>query len=521
MSLIGRWSRLPGSASPRTPALIALFGLALLALGSGSVFIARSARGSPPVVVGAIRPVDPEANRPLDISAHNSPTLARDPRRSSVQVVVSRIDTPLFSCSLFISTDTGQTWMERIIPFPSGEETPPRCYAPDAVFGADGTLYLSFVTLKGLGNTPHAVWVAASVDNGQTFSFPVRASGPLAFQVRLSIDTGSPGHLYLSWLQASATGTLLFPETGNPVVVARSDDGAKTWSQPRVVSPPARQRVVAPSATVGAGGRLYVLYLDLGDDVLDYSGGHGGQGGPPYPGHWELVLARSDNRGATWTETVVERALVPTQRFIVFLPPSPSLAVDTARGKVYVGFHDGRLGDPDVYVWASADAGVSFGPARRVNDTPIHDGSDQYLPRLAVSPNGRLDVLYYDRREDDANVANQVSMQSSTDGGRRFGPRLRVSDRAFDSRIGFGSERGLPDLGSRLALLSADDRAWAVWTDTRAGTQASNKQDLGRAVVRFHSASTGCGPVLLAGETLAGAGMVLLGAAGWAAWQRQ
>lgn len=43
----------------------------------------------------------------------------------------------------------------------------------------------------------------------------------------------------------------------------------------------------------------------------------------------------------------------------------------------------------------------------------------------------------------------------------------------------------MPDLGSRLGLLSMDRRALAVWTDTRTGTQASHKQDLVRAVVSF------------------------------------
>jgi hypothetical protein len=74
-------------------------------------------------------------------------------------------------------------------------------------------------------------------------------------------------------------------------------------------------------------------------------------------------------------------------------------------------------------------------------------------------------------------------LQSSTDGARSFSSRVRLTDRSFDSRIGFGAERGMPDLGSRLGLLSDRRRALALWTDTRAGTQASNKQDLARAVV--------------------------------------
>ncbi|MDQ6803551.1 MAG: hypothetical protein M3065_00995, partial [Actinomycetota bacterium] len=59
-----------------------------------------------------------------------------------------------------------------------------------------------------------------------------------------------------------------------------------------------------------------------------------------------------------------------------------------------------------------------------------------------------------------------------------FGGRVLLSARPFDSRVGSGSERGMPDLGNRLGLVSDDSRALAVWSDTRAGTVDSNKQDI-------------------------------------------
>ncbi len=77
------------------------------------------------------------------------------------------------------------------------------------------------------------------------------------------------------------------------------------------------------------------------------------------------------------------------------------------------------------------------------------------------------------------------ALQSSFDEGKSFTPRARLSERPFSSQVGYGSERGLPDLGSRLGLVSVDSRALAVWSDTRAGTPASSRQDLGRAVVAF------------------------------------
>ena len=52
------------------------------------------------------------------------------------------------------------------IPEPKGEGG--KCFNPDVAFGADGTLTLSFVTLKGPGNVPHAVWASTSKDGGRT-----------------------------------------------------------------------------------------------------------------------------------------------------------------------------------------------------------------------------------------------------------------------------------------------------------------------------------------------------------------
>jgi hypothetical protein len=251
------------------------------------------------------------------------------------------------------------------------------------------------------------------------------------------------------------------------------------------VSTPARARVLAPSAAVGPDGEIYVLYLDLGRDRLDYEGAHQGFGGRPYGGRFELVMGRSVDGGATWEESSVERGLTPIERFLVFLPPSPSVAVDHKSGRVYAGFHDRRGGAADVLVWSLQRGGSRWQGPTRVNDNPAGDKTSQYLPKLAVAPDGRLDVVYYDRRADRKNVMNEVSLQSSFDDGRSFTERVRLSSRPFDSRLGFGFDRNLPDLGSRLALLSGESEALAAWSDTRNGTAVTNKQDIFKAGVAF------------------------------------
>ncbi len=370
------------------------------------------------------------------------------------------------------------------IPAPAGEE--PKCFAPDVAFGPDGTLYLSYVTLKGRANAPNAVWIASSRDGGRTLSEPRRALRKLAFQVRLTTDPARRGRIYLTYLQASEVGLYKFTETGNPIRAIRSDDGGASWSTPTRVSDAGRQRAIAPSPAIGKNGELYVLYLDLGEDALDYGGAHRGRGGAPYDGQWQLVLSRSRDRGVTWSESTVDKRIAPAERFIAFTPPFPSIAVDEDSGRIYAGFQDARNGAADVMLWSLAGGSSDWDGPKRVNDTAKGDRTWQYLPKLAVAPDGRLDVVYLDRRGDRNNVMTGVSFQYSFDHGDSFAKRIPLTDRPFDSRIGFGSDRGLPDLGSRLGLISTDSRALAVWTDTRAGTRASSKQDLAERVVAFN-----------------------------------
>lgn len=495
----------------RVPGRRSILVAALVCLGLGGLLVSFAFRGTPSAGrAGIDTPVDPGARDPGDISANNSPTIVQNPVRPENLAVSDRIDTPAFSCALQVSMDGGSRWTRVAVPIPRGEE--PKCYAPDVAFAADGTLYMSYVTLRGTGNDPHAVWVVHSTDGGRTLSTPRRAHGPLAFQVRLTTDPGRPHRLYLTWLQAASVGLYRFTAPGNPIELTRSDDAGQSWTPPVRVSNPARGRVLAPVPAVGPDGQVYVLFLDVGQDRLDYEGAHGGQGGPPYAGRFTLVLGRSQDAGASWQESVVDSRLVPTQRFIAFLPQFPALALDRRSGRIYAAYQDGRLSPSDVYVWSLGRGQSEWRGPTRVNDTAAHDGTSQYLPQLAVAPNGRLDAEYYDRRGDPHDRLTEVSLQSSFDGGLSFTPHVLLSDRTFDSKIGFGSERGIPDLGSRLGLVSNRSSALAAWTDTRAGTVDSNKQDIGfaRAVFSGGGRLGGRGRDVL---RYGGAAMVLLGVA--------
>jgi hypothetical protein len=477
----------PPEHSLRVPWVLA--GVALILLALGAFLISTAFNGHNEVRrVGGNLAVNTGALNPLDLSSNNTPNLASNPANPANLVIANKIDSPTYSCALNVSFDGGGHWTQTPIPVPGTAGHVPECYAPDASFGSDGTLYVSFATLAGRANAPHAAWLVTSRDGGQTLSPPIPTPlGGDAFQIRVAADPRVPGRVYLIWLKAAEPLVLYgFGSTDNPIEAVRSDNGGRTWLAPTQVSAPGQARVISPAPAFGPHGQLYVLYLNLEGDSLDYSGASGGHVGPPYAGPWQLELARSLDRGTSWTASTVGN-VAPARRFIVYTPPFPSLAVDPASGQLYVAFENARGGHSDVNLWTLPSGARSWSAPTRVNDTPVNDGTAQYLPKVAVAPNGRVDIVYYDRRADPANVLNQVSLQSSYDHGKAFTPRLVLSNRPFSSRIGFGADRGLADLGGTLGLVSTASHAMAVWADTRAGTRVTLKQDIARQIVAFNS----------------------------------
>jgi hypothetical protein len=224
---------------------------------------------------------------------------------------------------------------------------------------------------------------------------------------------------------------------------------------------------------------VYVAYVDLRDDAVDYQGLEGA----PSTGPWALVVAGSTDGGATFGPgVVVDDGLFPPGRvMLIFTMPPPSLVADPA-GRLYVGWWDSRHGDPDAFLARSTDGARTWSSPGRLNDDPTGDGADQYLVRLSVATNGRVDAVFLDRRNDPRNLSNDVYLTYSLDHGAHFAPNVKVSSHSSDSRIGQAyyvpSAKGLVDFGSRLAVLSRPTAALAAWPDTRNATLGSTQQDV-------------------------------------------
>lgn len=249
------------------------------------------------------------------------------------------------------------------------------------------------------------------------------------------------------------------------------------------------------------------LYQDFKDDRRDFENLEG----PP----WETPLRWSPPAPPTGggPSPPASRSTPASSRPGVsssFLPEFPSLA-SAADGLVYAVWADGRNGDEDVFLARSDDGGASWRRPVRVNDNRRGDGTAQYLPRVAVAPDGRVDVVFYDRRADLSDTRNEVYLAFSRDRGETF-RNLRLSSDSFDSRVGPSVAPSLgTDLGSRLGLVSTNRRAVAVWTDSRQGDETTGRQDIALGVVRLPAAPGGDAPRLAVATALLAVGAVVVG----------
>lgn len=441
-------------------------------------------------------------NRPGVIDANNSPTLVRNPKRTGNVVVVHRVDRPRFSATLEWSRDGGRTWTPTALPLPAGKDRP---YAPDAAFAPDGTLYVLYANLEGQGNDPENLWMASSPDGGRTLSPPSRVTGRYAFQARLAVDRA--GDVVVTWLQADGVGTLSFRGTTR-VVASRSTDGGRHFSAPVQVSDPDRVRVGAATPLFPDGKRLVVLYEDFRNDTRDFEN----LDGPAWDQPFALVLGSSDDGGRSFGPgVVVDAGLLPAHRFLVYLPDFPSLAAGPG-GNLLVAWSDARSGGEDVYLRRSSDGGRQWQPLVRID--PDQGGESHYLPHVAVSPGGRVDVVLYQR---DATGASMNTVLASSAAGSGTFRAQQVSSASFDARVGPVTTAFLGvDFGSRLGLVSTGHSALAVWTDTRFGSDATGRQDIVAGTVAFGS---GRGSHVGLGFAIA-AGVGLLALTGWIVTRR-
>ncbi len=368
-------------------------------------------------------------------------------------------------------------------------------------FGTGLNVYTTYSSHRGPDQRPESniiagegddILVNRSIDGGRTFEVATVAipGGPqpqpyyIRSQLAVQPGAGAGGadRIYLSaWGVFVTSGGAQAGEGDRRMVTTRSDDGGRTWTAP-VDAQGLNEKVREPAQpVVGPDGTVYVGWENRDD--------------APAPNN--IVVARSTDRGATW------------ERFNVGLSMStnalraghPRLTLDKRSGHLYVvyqafEFSPEQGGDVDVVFRRSTDRGQTWSAPIRVNDDAIGSGLDQNNAWVSVAPDGRIDVVWLDRRHRDqaggiatcckglvarTGVAD-IYTASSTDGGLSFGANRRVNDRHINLDIGNINAGGYTWYGPASASLDAD-RVMVAWTDTREGNFHNGAQDIYTAVI--------------------------------------
>lgn len=377
---------------------------------------------------------------------------------------------------VFESYDGGRTWSRLQ---PDGVEVYAKTSDPVTTFDELGNGYFTLLTVRPLGvdmlkKPVGGSWRAPLVVDRTTHAdkqWIISDQDP---------QGGSPhaGNLYMAWADVT-----IDDQQNAHIAFARSTDRNLTWSRPITL---ATGFVEAPVPGVAADGTVYVVY---GRDYF-YE---------PAPGVIEVV--RSTDGGQTFGGPTVAANVVGipwyprdpfghAHNFRMFT--LPAFAVSPANGDLYLTWPDYRNGDADIYFARSTDGGAHWTPPIRLNDDAMGNGVDQFQPQISVAPNGRVAVMWFDRRLPCPNlpwippahrgVVNgciDTFMTRSTDGGRTWAPNLRASAQSWDWTLNLPLAGGDGFIGDYQGIASSNAYDFPFWNATaNLGQNPDNHQQV-------------------------------------------
>ncbi len=350
------------------------------------------------------------------------------------------------------STDTGKTWQ-------LAEGVAPSNYRVSGdvstVFDNEGHAFVCYIAFDKLGTfnywahgaTRNGIFVRRSMDGGKTWEAehipvaeqPTAAGIPFEDKPYIVADNTNSkfaGNLYIGWTR--------WRIADSQMVISRSTDDGKTWSEPiEIDARPGLPRDDNGAAegfdgAVGPDGTLYAIWSQDNDIML--------------------TVSRDGGKTFSHARPIIHTA--PIMFAIETLDRAngfPQIAIDPRSKRLYVTWSDYRNGDLDVFVSSSGDSGKHWSPAARVNNDPVHDGAEQFFQWLAVDPvDGSVNVVFYDRRNDPKNRKQIVVLARSTDHGHTF-QNYAWTDNPFEAGgVFFGDYSGLAAYGGRV---------YGVWTE--------------------------------------------------------
>ncbi len=123
--------------------------------------------------------------------------------------------------------------------------------------------------------------------------------------------------------------------------------------------------------------------------------------------------------------------------------------------------------DPlDVMFSKSTDGGLTWSSPYRVNDD-AGNNAYQWFGTLSVAPNGRIDVVWLDTRDNPGSVNSKLYYTYSLDAGETWSENIALSD-SFDPHLGWPDQ---DKMGDYFDMFSDETGAHLAWAATFNGEQ--------------------------------------------------
>jgi hypothetical protein len=258
-----------------------------------------------------------------------------------------------------------------------------------------------------------------------------------ATHIGSTIALGYSGEIYICWRDNREGLTV------DRIYCSKSTDGGATWGRNVPVSQTCWGGLLSSICT----DRLGRVFITWGADSSGYS--------PPY-------FSKSTDGGLSFGPIylVADSVRVDPQGY-------PSIGVDDS-GLVYIAFasHRPTIGGPSV-IWAARStdpADTSFFPLVVVSDSPP---TGLYLyrsdPSLFVKPDGEVHVAWKSDDVDTFVYHQDIFYAKSTDRGRSFSSRVRVTDYQWPNLIDEVSYPSIAADTGRGVYITWPDTRWGSW----------------------------------------------------------
>jgi hypothetical protein len=225
-------------------------------------------------------------------------------------------------------------------------------------------------------------------------------------------------------------------------VCERSTDGGRSWpGDPVAVSPPEQELVIGIHVVADTQDpdTFYAVWLEYLSGLLDGSGTN------------TFYLSKTTDGGQTWSDATPVQTITPLpnifprQSFRNLSLPIMAVGPNSELYLTYADYNPApRPGDEDgmqadIKMTVSYDGGTTWSAAEKVNRDRTN--ADQFQQYIRVTPDGQLNVSFFDRRLDTPDPPNHPGnffidtwlARSSDDGGSWR--ETRVSHDSWDPSI--------------------------------------------------------------------------------------